>query len=97
VGDAPLADKLTRAERQFGIARSSKAATLLKHLSPHDEREVDAPYLAVGAMYTVFEERITDLFPVVDSLRVTATDPFVLETAAWVSKRTGELQNGTQS
>ncbi|MCZ6727851.1 MAG: HEAT repeat domain-containing protein, partial [Acidobacteria bacterium] len=89
VGDAPLADKLSRAERQFGIARASKIATVLKHLSPRDERTEDAPYLAVGAMHTVFTESITDLYPAVHSLRATATDPFVLETAAWVAQRTG--------
>ena len=43
-----------------------------------------APYLAVGALHTVLCETIEDLYPVVDSLRATATDPFVLETAAWV-------------
>lgn len=89
VGDAPLADKLSRAERQFGLARASKMATILKHLSPRDEQTADAPHLAVGAMHTVFAESIEDLYPAVHSLRATATDPFVLETAQWVTDRTG--------
>jgi AAA family ATP:ADP antiporter len=88
LGDAPLADKLARAERRFGIARGSKMATVLKHLSPHDQQMTDAPYLAVGALHLVFSEKLVDLFPVVRTLRATATDPFVLETAAWVAERT---------
>jgi AAA family ATP:ADP antiporter len=87
VGDAPLQDKLSRAERQFGIARSSKVATLLKHLSPRDRRTTDSPHLMVGALHTVLTEEIVDLYPVVHSLCATATDPFVLETAAWVSRQ----------
>ncbi|MDH3524861.1 MAG: HEAT repeat domain-containing protein [Acidobacteriota bacterium] len=91
IGDAPLADKLTRAERLFGIARRSRLATLHKHLGPQDENVLDLPFLAVGAIYTVYAERITELYPVVESLQATATDPFVLETAAWFVESTREV------
>ena len=97
LGDAPLADKLTRAERQFGIARGSKIATVLKHLSPHDERTTDAPFLAVGALHAVSTEKLVDLYPVVESLCMTATDSFVIETAAWVAQRARLESEGTAS
>lgn len=87
VGDAPLIDKLTRGERLFGIARGTRTATVLKHLSPRARSTSDAPFLAVGALHAVHSEELTDLYPVVDSLEATATDPFVLETAQWVSEQ----------
>jgi len=93
IGDAPLADKLARGERQFGIARGSRMATILKHLSPHDRQTTDAPYLAVGALHVVLSENMVDLYPVVDSLRATATDPFVLETAHWVAEHNERSAN----
>ncbi len=87
ISDAPLGDKLSLAERTFGLARGSRSATLVKHLSPRDDYEVDGPFLAVGAIHAVESEAIRDLYPVVEALEATATDSFVLETVAWATER----------
>lgn len=96
IGDAPLADKLDRAERRFGVARASRMSTLHRYMSPQPDIGSDLQYLAIGAMYTVFAEGITDLYPVVESLCATADDPFVLETANWVNARTRDFPQGPQ-
>jgi hypothetical protein len=92
IDDAPVDDKLERAEQLFGIARGSRTATLRKHLVAADEQAGDPPFLAVGAVYAVFAEEIVDLYPAVESLCSTARDPFVLETAAWVMAQRRGLQ-----
>lgn len=91
IGDAPLAEKLMRAERLFGLAGTARLATLQKYLVPHHENALDLPLLAVGAIYTVHTEDVTELYPAVESLRSTTTDPFVLETAEWFVENRREV------
>jgi hypothetical protein len=97
IGDLPLGDKLDRAERFYGVTRNSRLAALLKHLAPGDERSDDLPFLAVGAAYTIHAEGIVELYPAIESLRATASDPFVLETAAWVIEQRSGLQKRRRS
>lgn len=89
IGDSPLGDKLALAERLFGFRRADRVAVLHKHLSPQDVREIEAPFLTVGAIHAVEAEALRELYPVVRSLQSTATDLFVVETAAWAMRRIG--------
>jgi HEAT repeat protein len=85
--NAPLAEKLQRA-RSVGLSGPPTKQRLLSHLlSLAGGGEAAENGLRVAAMYHIYSERIIELFPAVAAVRESASDTFVVETAAWVSKR----------
>jgi HEAT repeat protein len=86
VGDVTREERFRTASRMFGIRRGTKLETLCAILtwSPEGER---ASSLQGAALYAIYLERIDNLYPQVAEIRARATDPFVRETAAWISGR----------
>jgi hypothetical protein len=86
VGDLTLEDRFRTASRMFGIERGTRLETLCAILSGSPDGE-QASSLQGAALYAVYVERITELYPRVAELRARATDEFVRETAVWISGR----------
>jgi AAA family ATP:ADP antiporter len=86
IGDAPLAEKLADAERQYGIRVKSKPATLRRLLKTRLDGTTDDSYLVAAALHLVFSDKIQDLQGGVAELQ-DSPDPFVRETAEWVSEQ----------
>ena len=43
--------------------------------------------LIVAALYSVYTERVSELYPRVEALLAQDSEPFVQETAEWVARR----------
>ncbi|MDX1502984.1 MAG: Npt1/Npt2 family nucleotide transporter [Thermoanaerobaculia bacterium] len=85
--ELPLEEKLTRADRLFGIRRRSKRETLAAFLEMDgrlDDREAS---LAAAAVYTVYTDGVEALYTRLAELEREAPTPFVRETAAWARVR----------
>jgi AAA family ATP:ADP antiporter len=89
IDDAPLAEKLERAQRQFEIQVRSKTDTLKAFLRSEEVGDTDEAALAVLALYAAHQERESHLEKAIAGLQTTAVDPFVQETASWVAMRMG--------
>ena len=87
--DAPIDERLRRAARPYGVEVSGRAATVARFLDGRGDGDADGPALTVAALYTVYSERLADLYPRVGPLAGGGRDPIVRETAAWVARRLG--------
>jgi AAA family ATP:ADP antiporter len=86
IGDAPLAEKLAEAERQYNIHIKSKSETLQRLLRTQLDGTSDDSFLVAAALHQVFSDRIQSLYKEVSKL-MSSPDPFVRETAGWVSNQ----------
>jgi len=87
--DAPIDERLRRAARPYGVEVTSRAATVARFLDGRGDGDADGPALTVAALYTVYSERLAELYPRVGPLAGGGRDPIVCETAAWVARRLG--------
>jgi AAA family ATP:ADP antiporter len=87
IDDAPPEDKLHRAQLNFEIRVQSPEKTLdrLIHIDPREDPSAIGIILA--ALYNVWAEEITALYPLVASVAEEAEDPMVRETAGWIHRR----------
>jgi len=85
--DAPIDERLRRAGRPHGVTVSSRSGALARFLDGRGD--ADGPALTVAALYTVYSERLADLYPRVGPLAGGGRDPIVRETAAWVARGLG--------
>ncbi len=86
IDDSPAQSKLRNARDAFGLSRTTSAAVVSRFLGG-DEDDPDGPSLTVASLYTVYTERIEELYPRVERLLENAQDTFVRETATWVAER----------
>lgn len=83
----PLSEKVNHAETLIGEERPSKGELLTRLLDAEDSGETEECGLKVSAMYHIYAEGMSDLYAAVRSIQETSSDPFVTETAEWVSRR----------
>jgi AAA family ATP:ADP antiporter len=83
----PRPDKLRQAEQLFGTRRRDYAGVFAHYLSRPASQDADACFLCVAALHGICTEGISTLYPDVRRLAAKAEDPFVLETARWVTER----------
>ncbi len=87
IEDRPLVDKLVAAERTLGVQRRDGIEVLRSCLDSARSPGPDGEFLTAAALYRIYTERRSALYPEVERLAAEATDPFVQETAGWVSAR----------
>ncbi|HVS03599.1 MAG TPA: Npt1/Npt2 family nucleotide transporter [Thermoanaerobaculia bacterium] len=93
IDDAPLSEKLQRAQRELGLAAASQVAVLDRLLAEDGSPEArgaqpaEEASLALGAVYFVYSQRLERLFPRLAELARQATAPWVRETAGWAVRR----------
>ena len=87
IDDVPLEDKLRLAERSFGVRRPTRIGATERFLNAGGSDEADGPSLTVAALYSVYTERMTELYPHVRRLADESCNSLVLETAEWVAGR----------
>jgi len=87
IDDAPLEDKLQRAEKLFGIEVDSRTAAVGGFLDGAAGGGTDAVALTVAGLYTVYTDGMRDLYPRITGLVSESLDPLVPETARWVAGR----------
>lgn len=83
----PLEDKVRYAEQIVGEEAAGKSALLHELLTATHGGQGDTAAIQVAAMYHVYTERLSDLYDTVVTAGERAEDPFVTETADWVSRR----------
>ena len=88
IGDAPLEDKLLKAQKSWDIGRMSKAGALEEILLTSQVSQEVSPALVVGSLYSVYSDRVKEVYPRVGELRE-SEDGMVRETAGWVIGRLG--------
>ena len=85
IDDSPVEEKLSLAARRFGIPAVSRSEAVARFLGAGGAGDAEGPALAVAGLYTVYTERMQELYPrIVQMLRETR-DPLVRETALWVA------------
>jgi len=89
IGDDPLPEKLRYAARSFGLPAATRASALAALLDEGVRGTADAYGRAVGALYTVYAGRATELYTQVERLARVAHDRLVRETAGWIVQRLG--------
>ena len=87
IDDVPLTDKLHAATRQFGVRALTRAGAVSRYLGAEDEEGADGPSLTVAALYSVYTERMEELYPRVHALHEETPNGLVRETAKWVASR----------
>jgi AAA family ATP:ADP antiporter len=90
IGDVTVKEKLRVASREFGVERLSLEKAVSRLLDEGRNGDADARALSVAALYTVYTDQLTEVFPLVSSLVEGSRDPLVRETAAWVKERVGQ-------
>lgn len=83
----PLSDKVRYAQRITGQPERIKTELLRSMLETDRGGESDAAAITVAAMYHVYTERLSELYDLVLTVGEGTDDPFVVETADWVSRR----------
>jgi AAA family ATP:ADP antiporter len=86
IGDLPLPEKLSEAERLYGVRVEPRNETIARIMRLQLDGASDDSFLVAAAVYTVLTDRIETLYKKVAALR-SSSDPFVRETADWVSHR----------
>lgn len=89
IDDSPVEEKLRRAARQFNIPVLSRRESLTRFLGTDGTADDEGSALAVAALYTVYTERMQELYPRIAQMFTDSRDPVVRETAQWVA---GQLQ-----
>jgi AAA family ATP:ADP antiporter len=90
IGDVTVKEKLRMAAREFGVPQLSLEKVLERLLDDGRNGDADAKALSVAALYTVYTDQLTEVFPLVSSLLEGSRDSLVRETAAWVKERVGQ-------
>ena len=89
IDDSMLHEKLTRANRRFGVVVDDKANTIRRYLDLTVAEDPEASSLVASALYSVHAEQVRGLEGKVRILAEEASDAFVRETAIWVGGRLG--------
>ena len=87
IGDQRHEQRFKRARELFGIEVESKEKSLRRLMSIPTEGDAEAAWLAAAAVHAVYATAAVHLYPYVQNLGETATDPLVRETAQWVVTR----------
>jgi HEAT repeat protein len=87
IGDQRHQERFKRARELFGIEVESKEKTLRRLMSIPTENDAEAAWLAAAAVHAVYATEAVHLYPYVQNLGESATDPLVRETARWVVRR----------
>ena len=87
IDDAPPEEKLRRAQTIFDIAVQSPEETLDRLIRIDPWQDPSAMGIVLAALYSVWNEEITALYPLVKTVAAEAEDKMVKETAAWVVQR----------
>ncbi|MGH9390305.1 MAG: HEAT repeat domain-containing protein, partial [Vicinamibacteria bacterium] len=90
IGDVTVKEKLRVASREFGVQRLSLEEAVARLLDEGRNGDADARALSVAALYTVYTDQLTEVFPLVSTLLEGSRDSLVRETAAWVRERVGQ-------
>ena len=93
IDDTPIGKKLAQAGKLYDLVQPSKTETMTAALTEPPRADADAAALMMAAVYTVYTEKLSDLYARVTALKNEASDPLVSETAGWVAQRlhlTGE-------
>ncbi len=85
IDDEPVADRLRRAQEEFGIRVGQRSDVLRRLLEADLERRPDHRWLALAALEGLAAEPAADLRPLVDALASDSRDPLVRETAGWLA------------
>ncbi len=94
IDDAPPEDKLRRASQIFDIQVQSPEQTMERMIRIDPWVDPSAIGIILSALYNVWDEEITALYPLVTSVAEEAEDTMVRETAAWVS---GKVEAGPRT
>ena len=89
IDDSELSEKLRLAKKLFGISTASRIETLREFLTAPAGSDGDAMNMTLAALYAVYTDRLTDLYPLVEEVRGSTADPLITETATWVTQRLG--------
>jgi hypothetical protein len=89
IDDSLLPEKLSRANRQFGVIVDGKAETIRRFLDLTPVEDPEASSLVASALYSIHTEQVRGLEGNVRILAEEARDPFVQETAVWIGGRLG--------
>ncbi len=89
IDDSELSEKLRLAKKLFGISTASRIETLREFLTAPAGGDGDAMNMTLAALYAVYTDRLTDLYPLVEEVRGSTADPLITETATWVTQRLG--------
>lgn len=87
IGDQRHQQRFKHARELFGIEVESKEKSLRRLMSIPTEGDAEAAWLAAAAVHAVYATSAVHLYPFVQNLGETATDPLVRETAQWVVTR----------
>ncbi len=87
IDDAPPEEKLRRAQAIFGVHFESPEDTLSRMIQIDPMNDPSAIGIVLAALYNVWDEEISALYPMVKSLAEEAEEPMVKETAAWVCRK----------
>jgi AAA family ATP:ADP antiporter len=86
IDDSPLDERMRRAAKTYGTSKASRVDCLGSYLSGDGDH--DRENLTAAALYTVYTDRVAELYPRIDALlRQEDIEPFVRETAEWVARR----------
>ena len=89
IDDSPVEEKLRLATHQFGIPAVSRSESVGRFLGDDGAGDAEGSALAVAGLYTVYTERMQELYPRIVQMFRETRDPVVRETAQWVA---GQLQ-----
>ncbi len=87
IDDLSPQEKIRAAKLLFGVIAVTRESSVRSILSAAGDHDDDAVALTVAALYTLYTENLTGLFPLVARVLELAKDPLVRETAEWVSRR----------
>ncbi len=85
IDDSPVEEKLRLATRQFGIPAVSRSESVGRFLGDDGAGDAEGAALAVAGLYTVYTERMQELYPRIVQMFRQTRDPLVRETAQWVA------------
>jgi AAA family ATP:ADP antiporter len=89
IDDSPISDKLRQAYKSYGLQSRKATQTVSRYLDNQHGENADSIPLAVAGIYTVYTDRITELYSRVRELACESEDEFVKETAEWVTSQLG--------
>ncbi len=87
IDDRPIGEKLLAAGRQFDIRVRTRVETLQALLAVKEESRADQLGLRAAALYSVYTDGVSELYPLVESLAQEDDELLIRETATWVSER----------
>ena len=85
IDDSPVEEKLRLAASQFDIPAVSRSESVARFLGGDGAGDAEGSALAVAGLYTVYTERMQELYPRIVQMFRETRDPVVRETAQWVA------------